>query len=295
MSPSSGPLSGGTQVTITGSQLLGAQEVEFGGIPAPSFTYDPATGTITAVSPAGVAGTVAVTVVTPGGVDAVSRRTTISPILRAPAVSAVAPNSGAFEGGTTVTISGTNFSGATAVDFGGVPATGVTVVSSTQITATSPAGTGTVDVTVTTPDGTSTTSPADKFTYNDEPVVTGISPLTGPVGGGTTVTISGMNFTGATDVYFGAIDVPAGNFTVNAGGTSITLTSPSAPPAGTYDVTVVNPDGTSQISPADRFTYGDGPMVTGISPADGRGRGRHDGDHRRHELHRGHGRLFRQR
>ena len=52
VSPSSGPLAGGTHVTIAGAHLDGAQEVEFGGVPATSFTYNPATGTITAVSPA---------------------------------------------------------------------------------------------------------------------------------------------------------------------------------------------------------------------------------------------------
>ena len=65
------------------AHLHGAEEVEFGGVPATSFTYNPATGTITAVSPAGAAGTVAVTVVTPGGATAVTP-TTISPKRRRP-------------------------------------------------------------------------------------------------------------------------------------------------------------------------------------------------------------------
>ena len=34
------------------------------------------------------------------------------------------------------------------------------------------------------------------------------APLTGPLPGGTTVTITGMNFSGATDVYFGGVEVP---------------------------------------------------------------------------------------
>ena len=222
VSPSSGPLSGGTHVTIAGAQLDGAQEVEFGGVAATSFTYNQATGTITAVSPPGTAGTVAVTVVTPGGASFVSADDyfTYTP---APAVSGVALNAGPYEGGTTVTISGTNFSGATAVDFGGVAATGVDVVSSTQITATSPAGSGTVDVTVTTPDGTSATSPADQFTYNDEPVVTGVAPLTGPLPGGTSVVITGMNFSGATSVTFGGVEVPVIPAMVNVSGTTITV------------------------------------------------------------------------
>ena len=35
------------------------------------------------------------------------------------------------------------------------------------------------------------------------PVVTGVSPASGPAAGGTTVTIEGTNFTGATAVKFG--------------------------------------------------------------------------------------------
>lgn len=88
-----------------------------------------------------------------------------------PTVTSVSPNTGPQEGGTYVTITGTNFTGATAVSFGGTPTLsgafgGFTVVSATEITATAPAeSSGTVDVTVTTPAGTSPTSSADQFAY----------------------------------------------------------------------------------------------------------------------------------
>ena len=167
-----------------------------------------------------------------------------------------------------VTISGTNFTGATSVTFGGIPATNVIVVSSTQITAITPAGTGTVDAIVTTPYGTSAIVPADQYTYTSVPVVAAVSPLTSPLAGNTTVTIAGMNFTGATDVYFGAIDVPLIPSMINPSGTVITLTNPASV-AGTVDVTVVSPNGTSAISAADRFTYGTGPIVAGLSTASG--------------------------
>ena len=66
------------------------------------------------------------------------------------------------------------------------------------------------------PGGTTTTSAADQFTYMAAPTVTGISPLAGPLAGGTTVTITGTGFTGATAVDFGTM--PATSFTVNADG-----------------------------------------------------------------------------
>src|SRR5258708_38028182 len=48
----------------------------------------------------------------------------------------------------------------------------------------------------------------DKFTYvAPMPVVTGISPTSGPAVGGTTVTITGTGFTGVTSVGFGSTGV----------------------------------------------------------------------------------------
>ena len=81
----------------------------------------------------------------------------------------VSPTSGPSTGGTTVTVTGTNLTGATAVRFGATAATTFTVANATTITATAPAGTGTVDVTVTTAGGTSTTSAADQYTYTAAP------------------------------------------------------------------------------------------------------------------------------
>ncbi len=150
-----------------------------------------------------------------------------------------------------VTIAGTNFNtGATVVRFGGTAAGSFTVNSATQITATSPAGTGTVDVTVTTAGGTSPTSAADQFTYTSVPTVTNINPNTGPPAGGTSVTITGTNFSGATVVRFGG--TAAGSFTVNSA-TQITATSPAG--LGIVDVTVTTAGGTSPTSAADQFTY----------------------------------------
>jgi hypothetical protein len=83
----------------------------------------------------------------------------------APAVTGVAPFTGAATGGQSVTITGRGFTGATGVSFGAAAATAVDVVSDTQVTCTSPQGSGTVHVTVTTPAGTSATGESDRFTY----------------------------------------------------------------------------------------------------------------------------------
>lgn len=70
-------------------------------------------------------------------------------------------------------------------------------LSSYAVVATAPAGTSTVDVTVTTAGGTSATSNADRYTYassapnSDAPTISSLAPASGPLVGGTRVTITG--------------------------------------------------------------------------------------------------------
>ncbi|MBS0582880.1 MAG: IPT/TIG domain-containing protein, partial [Proteobacteria bacterium] len=71
VTPSAGPLAGGTSVTITGANLAGITAVKFGATNAASFTVNSATQ-VTATAPAGSAGTVDVTVTTAGGTSATS-------------------------------------------------------------------------------------------------------------------------------------------------------------------------------------------------------------------------------
>jgi alpha-tubulin suppressor-like RCC1 family protein/sugar lactone lactonase YvrE len=80
--------------------------------------------------------------------------------------------------------------------------------------------------------------------------VTKIEPNSGPEAGGTTATITGANFTGATEVKFGPNK--ATSFTVNSD-TSIAAFAP--PGTGTVDVTVTTPIGTSITGAADRFNH----------------------------------------
>ena len=244
-------------MTITGTNFTGATAVSFGGTAAASFAVVSATS-ITATSPAHAAGAVDVTVTTPNGTSATSASDTFT-YAAAPTVSAVNPNAGPIAGGTSVTITGTNFTGATAVSFGGTAAASFAVVSATSITATSPAhAAGAVDVTVTTPNGTSATSASDTFTYAAAPTVSAVNPNAGPIAGGTSVTITGTNFTGATAVSFGG--TAATSFAV-VSATSITATSP-AHAAGAVDVTVTTPNGTSATSASDTFTYAAGSPIT---------------------------------
>jgi len=82
------------------------------------------------------------------------------------------------------------------------------------------------------------------------PVVTGISPSTGSVLGGTVVTITGSSFLGASQVVFGSGS--ATSFTV-VNDTTITATYQGGT-TGAVDVTVVTTAGVSATSSADLFT-----------------------------------------
>ena len=78
----------------------------------------------------------------------------------------------------------------------------------------------------------------------------GLSPNKGPATGGTFVTITGTNLTGAVAVHFGAALAKIDKI-VSA--TRIVVTSPKG--SGTVAVTVTTAGGTSAKSAVDRFTY----------------------------------------
>jgi IPT/TIG domain len=170
----------------------------------------------------------------------------------APRVAGLSPASGPQ--GMTITISGTGFTGATAVTFGKIAAVSFTINSDTSISAVTPAiRTATVDVTVTGPGGASAHNPSDRFTFTLQPRVGSINPTSGSTDGGTTVTISGDNFSGATYVAFGGI--PASSFKV-INSRTIAAVSPPGPDSGvTGDVVVGSAYGYSATSAADRFTW----------------------------------------
>ncbi len=265
--PPFGAGAGGTSVTITGVGFTGASEVKFGSTGAASFNVESETS-ITAVSPPGK-GTVDVTVTTPGGTSALSPT---DKFVYGASVTKVEPDEGAMAGGTPVTITGVGFTEASEVKFGSTGAASFKVESETSIAAVSPPGKGTVDVTVTTPDGTSPTSAADQFSY--APTVTEVTPGSGEESGGTSVQITGTNFTGATAVKFGSTN--AASFNVESE-TSIKAVSPSG--KGTVDVTVTGAGVTSPTSSADRFRYdgrssctpreSEGPEITKVQPNGG--------------------------
>ncbi|WBB97934.1 IPT/TIG domain-containing protein [Solwaraspora sp. WMMA2059] len=261
--PDSGPNTGGTTVTVTGSGFTGATDVTFGGVPGTDLVVDPSGMSLTVVTPPGPVGPVDVVVVLPGD-DAVAPDG-FTYVVAPPTASSIDPDSGPQSGGQVVTITGSGFvPGDTAVTFDGLPATDVVVdPSGTSLTAVTPAhAPGVVDVVVTT-DGGSTDPLA--YTYladGSDAVVTGLDPDFGPTSGGTTVTITGSGFTGATGVTFDG--VAGTGFAVNPAGTEITVVTPPGA-AGPADVVLVFPAGTAD---AGIFTYVP-PTIDSVVPDSG--------------------------
>jgi hypothetical protein len=172
----------------------------------------------------------------------------------APGVTGVSPSSAPTNGGTSVTVSGTNFQSGAIVKLGGVLATGVVVVGAGTITATTPAhAAGVVDVVVTNPDSQSGTL-AGGFTYGSVGPAMSVSRSAlyfGATNGGAIVT-SGqavmVSFAGGVPVAWTAtpnnsfIQVSAGSGT-GAGTFTVSMTSGSysAPSTLSGSVTVSAP------------------------------------------------------
>jgi hypothetical protein len=179
-----------------------------------------------------------------------------------PSVTSFIPTSGPV--GTSVSISGSGFTGATGVTFNNTPAITFHVNSDASMSATVPAGATTGPIAVATGNGTGTSS--TNFTVTgggSPPTVTSFLPTSGPVG--TSVSITGTGFTGATDVQFNGTD--AATFTIN-GDTSISATVPSGATTGPITVTNGTGSGTS-LTDFTVTTSSGPPKVTSFTPTSG--------------------------
>ncbi|HVS41360.1 MAG TPA: YCF48-related protein, partial [Candidatus Dormibacteraeota bacterium] len=96
--------------------------------------------------------------------------------------------------------------------------------------------------------------------FHPSPLVTAVSPASGPLNCSASITVTGSGFLGATAVSFGT--VPAPSFTV-VSDTQITTDAPAVLGAQTVDVTVVAPGGTSTTGAADQYSYAVGSLGLG--------------------------------
>jgi hypothetical protein len=250
------PTSGaaGTSVDIMGGNFTGATSVTFNGTADPDFVVNSPTD-ITAHVPAGAtSGPISVT--TPGGTATSGGSFTVT-LPQPPTISSFTPTSGTV--GTSVDIQGTGFTGTTSVTFNGANDPSFVVNSSTDITAHVPSGATSGTISVTTPGGTG--AGATSFTViPPPPAISSFSPTGGRVG--TTVSIAGTSFTGASRVTFNGT---AASYTVNSP-TSIAATVPTGATTGPISVTTSGGTATSTGS----FTVTlPPPTITSFSPTSG--------------------------
>ena len=272
VSPGTGPESGGTSVTLTGSGFQSApvSDVTFDGLSATSFTVD-SDSQITAVTPAHTPGSVDVVVdfgASVSGAATFDYQAETPPQPGWPIITGLSPANGPAAGGDTVTITGTDLDGVTSVSFGGSVAT-VLTNTSTAVEVTTPAGTGVVPVSVTNAVGTSTPT---SYTYDPAPAVppsiSGVGPSSGPQAGGNTVTLTGLALGETSLVTFGG--VPATDLVI-VSDTEITVTAPEHPSGDVIvDVVVTTPvDSSVPVG----YTYDPvpipAPVITTISPDTG--------------------------
>lgn len=164
----------------------------------------------------------------------------------------IEPNQGGL--GTNVYITGANFNNTSAVSFGSIPAASFSVLSTDSILAVVGSG-ATGVVSVTTPLGTDTLT---GFTWYLPPTINSFTPTS--AADGATITITGSDFTGSTQVSFGGI--PAASFTI------ISPTSITAIVQGgaSGNIKVINPAGQDSIG---GFTYLAPPHIVSFTPTYG--------------------------
>ncbi len=232
VSPATGPV--GSSVTVGGSGFTGATSVTVNGTAAAFTVSSP--GQIALTVPNG-ATSGPIRVATRNGTATSSTSFTVGAATAPPPqITSFAPASG--QAGSTVTVSGSGFTGTTSVSLNGTPAS-FAVSSASQLTLTVPSGATSGPIQVTTPAGA--VSSASSFTVTSSPPplpqITSFTPSSGPVG--TTVTVTGSAFTGATAV---SLNGSSATFTVKSS-TQITLTVPVG--ATTGPIRVTTPNGTA--------------------------------------------------
>ena len=213
VSPNTGLTTGGTAITITGTNFVAGATVTVGGSPATGVTALNST-TITATTPAHAVGAVSVTVTNPDTQSGTLASGFTYTAVGAPTLVSITPNSGLRGTAVPVTLTGTaNFAAtgtSVAVSGTGVTVGTLTVVNSTTITATftiaASATISTRNVSVTTSGGTSNTH---TFAVRG-PLLTSISPSTVERGTDVPVTLTGSGLAGVN-----AITVSGGGVTVS--------------------------------------------------------------------------------
>lgn len=246
MEPTSGPTSGGTKVTVTAATPLceactAALACRFGMTVVPATLASPTT--VRCITPGAVVAGAASVAVTVNGVDYTAVGSNDQFVFAAPPqVLAVTPRVGSTRGGTTAIVTGHGFvessklacrlstpSGDATYD---VPAQLQTMTSiACLIPPVATAGTLLLDVTN---NGQQFSDTAVTFKIIEVPLITSLSPVTGTVGGGTTLSLAGTGLSPHEKLVCNFLFVDAGVMVPTQGSVAspfaATCTTPPVPP-----------------------------------------------------------------
>lgn len=260
--PATGPTSGGTPVTITGSALADVTEVTFDGVPGTGLVVADDGASLQVTSPPGTRGDAVVLVEAPSGISN-PLTFTYTPVL---AVFEIVPAAGPTAGGQLVRLTGTCLDAVTDVTFDGAAATLGDATETTLDLVTPPGAVGSADVVVTAAApcaGTVTVTAGYEYEAVAPvvPMITGIAPEQDFETGGELVTVTGTGFApGAVVTVDGAI-VPAADVEVLSA-TQLTYLAPAHAP-GVVEVTVTV-EGVPSVSAP--FTYLPVMAIDGVTP-----------------------------
>lgn len=268
ITPSVGPMAGGTEVTITGANFWNGLSVSFGGTDAPDVVSVSSHTTIVVNTPASIGGGLVDVVVTNpvahAGTATSTGGFTYQTIPDPPTGVSATVGDGTADVSWTAPINNGG-SDITGYDVSSVPAGCVLWATSSpaHCTGLTNGVSYTFVVVAVNAEGSSTGSdPSTAVVPDQTPVITSLDPSSGYQGN--SVTITGTGFDPNATVSIGGIDA-----TVTAqDSTSITFSVPLAFTCGWVGVTVTNPDG-GLTDTSGSFTYLDDPSCGWTDPGAG--------------------------
>ena len=256
LSPPSGALAGGTEVTLSGQNFQQGCYVLFGGREALNVSVLNFTA-IQLNAPVGDPGLCDVRVINPDGQDAVLQNAFQYEAVAS--YSASFPTAGQSAGGTLLLVNGAGFDNNIQVFLGDAEAQ-VEVQSSKLLRVSTPShALGLVDLVLQNP-GMAETRIVDafKFVSASDPSISSFLPNHGKRSGGTSVTVKGFHLTGAKLVRFG-VDPNTAQGGADGSGlqvnddTEISVITPSSANAGQFGLMIELPSGQGAI--VGGFTY----------------------------------------
>jgi hypothetical protein len=226
--PADGPIAGGASMTLQGSGFQSGIVVRFGTQLATNVVVATSGNSLTCTLPAGAVGAVAVQLLNPD----LQQSLTPGAFTYLPNLWVFMVNPGAPAPGQTVNVLGAGFQSGLVLTQGATPIP-VSIAHQGLLSFVAPAGLACGGpLTFTNPSGQSANQ-----AFNAPPVFGSITPASGPVAGGNTVTINGAGFSSASTVTVGGVPATI----VSSSATTIQLVMPAGT-AGAQAVVITAPN-----------------------------------------------------